>query len=490
MRGLLWLFLILIGAVIIIWELLASTAQGIVVATVLAIGVSYVLVAKVDFYLFGIARHARHHFGRHWNRLIDLTKAIPKRDLYDIYQALQRLQIEQQMPSPIGIVLSPQYSNEDNEDDESSVNPRHQSLAGIFRENPYVEALRYKTLSVHTPTPQRIAENAVFFLFLEPAQPESAFAALLQGQTLTIAAKTEEAAQKVMLFLDKTAHESSVYRGHVLSVKSHKKGYQIEFLSPAEVVREQLILPAQTLEVLEHNVLRVLKHAQALKASRQNLQHGVLLYGPPGTGKSLAVRYLMTVAKPITVVNVTGRQLRLIRESCRLARLLAPSLIVLEDIDLIATDRAQSQRTMLLHDLLDEMDVGTHHAPVIYLMTTNRPEVLERALSLRPGRINQAVHFSLPDEECRLRLFQRFLQNSDSSQLDLPAMVFRSHGTSAAFIEEWIRRALLFAIDRQTDETIPIQITREDVEAAIHEIIESGGELTRKLLGYESLSKP
>ena len=69
-------------------------------------------------------------------------------------------------------------------------------------------------------------------------------------------------------------------------------------------------------------------------------------------------------------------------------------------------------------------------------------------------------------------------------------MVFRSHGTSAAFIEEWIRRALLFAIDRQTDETIPIQITREDVEAAIHEIIESGGELTRKLLGYESLSKP
>ena len=33
----------------------------------------------------------------------------------------------------------------------------------------------------------------------------------------------------------------------------------------------------------------------------------------------------------------------------------------------------------------------------IFLLTTNRPEILEPALAARPGRVDQAIYFPLPD---------------------------------------------------------------------------------------------
>ena len=65
-------------------------------------------------------------------------------------------------------------------------------------------------------------------------------------------------------------------------------------------------------------------------------------------------------------------------------------------------------------------------------------------------------------------------------------MVTRSSGASAAFIEEWVRRSTLFAIGRQTAGPKEVRITMEDVDAAIHEIVELGGTLTRKLLGHSN----
>ena len=61
----------------------------------------------------------------------------------------------------------------------------------------------------------------------------------------------------------------------------------------------------------------------------------------------------------------------------------------------------------------------------------------------------------------------------------------RSEGASAAFIEEWIRRAAIFAVERQQGAAGTTALTKEDLNAAIHEIIVTGGNLTRKLLGYK-----
>jgi ATP-dependent 26S proteasome regulatory subunit len=110
-----------------------------------------------------------------------------------------------------------------------------------------------------------------------------------------------------------------------------------------------------------------------------------------------------------TAIVLTGRNLSLVRQSCRLARLLAPSIVILEDVDLIAVERRENFHAPLLHDLLEEMDGLGRKTDCIFLLTTNRPEVLEPALASRPGRVDQAIFFPLPDVNCRRRLFGLFL---------------------------------------------------------------------------------
>jgi ATP-dependent 26S proteasome regulatory subunit len=209
----------------------------------------------------------------------------------------------------------------------------------------------------------------------------------------------------------------------------------------------------------------------------------VLLHGPPGTGKTLVTRYLARACTDYTVIVLTGRQLGLVRESCQLARVLAPSLVIMEDVDLIATDRRRQRNNVLLHDLLDEMDGLGARTDCVFLLTTNRPEVLEPALAARPGRVDQAIYFPLPDRECRQRLFAAFGKGLDLEGVDLDPLLERTEGASPAFLQELFRKAALLAAERG-ERARPLKVTAEDFERALRELVLFGGALTRQLLGF------
>ena len=90
-----------------------------------------------------------------------------------------------------------------------------------------------------------------------------------------------------------------------------------------------------------------------------------------------------------------------------LARLLQPSMVVIEDVDLIARDRTTMGspcEEAMLNKLLNEMDGLRPDADILFVLTTNRPGALEAALASRPGRVDQAIEFPLPDEEGRTKL--------------------------------------------------------------------------------------
>jgi ATP-dependent 26S proteasome regulatory subunit len=256
---------------------------------------------------------------------------------------------------------------------------------------------------------------------------------------------------------------------------------QFHDLPPAE--REAIVLPEEVLQVVERNVLGFLQHAEALRQAGQSTRHGVLLHGPPGTGKTLVTRYLAQSCAPYTVLLLTGRQYAFLRPTFQLARLLAPSLVVLEDVDLIAADRRRNRHAPLLHELMDEMDGLGPGADCIFLLTTNRPESLEAALSARPGRVDQAIYFPLPDLECRRRLFAQFGQGLDLSGVDVGPLLGRTEGASPAFLKELFRRAALLAAERG-ERARPPRLTGEDFERALRELIELGGALTRNFLGF------
>ena len=73
-------------------------------------------------------------------------------------------------------------------------------------------------------------------------------------------------------------------------------------------------------------------------------------------------------------------------------------MVVVEDVDLIAEDRGEHPgQHPLLFQLLNEMDGLAEDADVVFVLTTNRADVLEPALAARPGRVDQAVELGLPD---------------------------------------------------------------------------------------------
>src|SRR5262249_36024760 len=108
-----------------------------------------------------------------------------------------------------------------------------------------------------------------------------------------------------------------------------------------------------------------------------------------------------------------------------------------------------------------------------------RPEALEAALTSRPGRIDQAIEFPMPDDEGRAKLVKLYSQNVKVSDDVVELIVKRTSGVSASFIRELMRRAAEFFLERGGAR----KIDPADIENALEELLMSGGTLNRKLLG-------
>ena len=102
-------------------------------------------------------------------------------------------------------------------------------------------------------------------------------------------------------------------------------------------------------------MLGIGRHRELLTGLGQHLKRGVLLYGPPGTGKTLVARHLVGMAEGATVVLLRGAALSLIDRAADIARTFQPSIVVLEDVDLVAMERDYSPQP-LLFELLDALD--------------------------------------------------------------------------------------------------------------------------------------
>jgi SpoVK/Ycf46/Vps4 family AAA+-type ATPase len=277
----------------------------------------------------------------------------------------------------------------------------------------------------------------------------------------------------------------NVYRGKVLALKAGDemmgRGMAVEFPALDPVAREQIVLPEGVLDAVELHTVEFARHAAELRAGGRHLRRGLLLHGPPGTGKTLSTMYLISRLEGRTVVILTGAALGLIGDACTIARELQPATVVLEDVDLVAQERTSMGygATSLLFRLLNEMDGIGGDADVIFLLTTNRADLLEPALAARPGRIDQAVEFPLPDPESRVRLLELFSQGLELQLADRDAVVARTEGVSPAFLRELVRKAALHAA-LAGSATVADDHFRQALD-----LLERGGSITRAMLGAD-----
>jgi ATP-dependent 26S proteasome regulatory subunit len=125
------------------------------------------------------------------------------------------------------------------------------------------------------------------------------------------------------------------------------------------------------------------------------------------------------------------------------------------------------------------MDGIGEDADVIFVMTTNRADLLEPALAARPGRVDQAVEFPLPDAEARSRLLDLFGRGLDLALADRATVVAETDGVSPAFLRELVRKAALHAA-RAGSPRVEDAHFREALD-----LLERGGTITRAMLGAD-----
>ena len=219
--------------------------------------------------------------------------------------------------------------------------------------------------------------------------------------TIEVVSQDRDVSDALMARVHVLMDERSVIRGQVVTFGSDPYGpgmAGVTFIERPAVDAAAVVLPDGVLDRVAHHVIGMGEHRERLLAHGQHLKRGVLLYGPPGTGKTHTVRHLLSATPGTTAVLLSGGSLRLIHDAAKVARAHQPAIVVLEDCDLVAEDRSFSMgASPLLFEVLDALDGLDADADVAFVLTTNRVEDLEVALSQRPGRVDLAVEIPLPD---------------------------------------------------------------------------------------------
>lgn len=165
-----------------------------------------------------------------------------------------------------------------------------------------------------------------------------------------------------------------------------------------------------------------LKDRTKLTALGGRLPKGALLVGPPGTGKTLLARAVageanvpfFSVSGADFVEVFTGVGPARVRDLFGKARESAPCIIFIDEIDAVGRARSQSarntnsERENTLNQLLVEMDGFDVTKGIVVLASTNRADILDRAL-LRPGRFDRQVHCDLPTYPERMEIARLYL---------------------------------------------------------------------------------
>ena len=186
---------------------------------------------------------------------------------------------------------------------------------------------------------------------------------------------------------------------------------------------------------------------------------GILMVGPPGTGKTLLAKAIAGEAKvPFFTISgsdfvemFVGVGASRVRDMFEQAKKNAPCLIFIDEIDAVGRQRGaglgggHDEREQTLNQMLVEMDGFEGNEGVIVIAATNRPDVLDPALT-RPGRFDRQVVVGLPDVKGREQILKVHMRKVPVG-LDVDAMTLArgTPGYSGADLANLVNEAALFA---------------------------------------------
>jgi hypothetical protein len=309
--------------------------------------------------------------------------------------------------------------------------------------------------------------------------------------SVAVMCSAQDAAQDFVRQITVATERAPAFRGKVISLETDcYRSTAVRFHRLPQIARGQIILPAAVLDRIDRHGIGFVKHADRLRAAGRHLKRGVLLHGPPGTGKTLCAMYLAGQMPGRTVMVLTGGAITSIENSGTMARALAPATVILEDVDLVGSEREYQTvgANGVLFELLNQMDGLAEDADVLFVLTTNRPELLEPALATRPGRVDQAIEIPLPDADCRRRLLHLYSAGLSMQTSNLDAIIQRTEGVSAAFIRELLRKAAILAVEQDHHgDGQGVVVHEAHLHRAIDELLIAGGSMAKRLMGFGAM---
>jgi transitional endoplasmic reticulum ATPase len=255
----------------------------------------------------------------------------------------------------------------------------------------------------------------------------------------------------------------SIYKGAAIRGTDHPK-----FISTD--VDPNIVYNDEVYGALDTTIWGVLRYPELLRTDKQRIDPKVLLHGPYGTGKSEAGR--MTAKKAIdagwTFISYNsgeGSQDDL-KKTVQTARLLAPAVVFVEDVDIYARDKDAHAQSRLL-EMFD--GISSKGQEVMIIMTTNKAEDLSKGM-LRAGRINAMIEIGPLNKDATKKLIRQLNAGKLADDIDFEAIFEATEGYTPSFIRQTLDDAAKASLIRTADVLTSLNGTPPTYEEALKEI--------------------
>jgi ATP-dependent 26S proteasome regulatory subunit len=227
---------------------------------------------------------------------------------------------------------------------------------------------------------------------------------------------------------------------------------------------DDVIIPEKVREAIRSNIENMFKYYGILLKNKINIKRGSILSGGPGFGKTMICKALIkeSNASVICVLPSHLSSISDIERICCMAVDLAPTLLVIEDIDWLTQSRDLGGNDSVVIELMNKMDGIEDFCGVITVATTNMVDKVEDAIKNRPGRFDRVIRVPLPDEECRRKMLKVFTSSFIlDSDVDVEKIIKKCDKLSGAYIKCICTTAAIIAIDEGSIDKDDIAIIKQ-----------------------------